>query len=55
MKKIILPCGSIVKVDDNDYEDLIKYKWYGIKASDNRGRYAIRYVKTGKGKTDRRK
>lgn len=47
MKRIYL--SNIKKyaiVDDEDYDRLIKYKWYGSKNQGDRNTYARRYVKS---------
>jgi hypothetical protein len=46
MKEIILNNGMKAKVDDSKFEELSKYNWLAIKAS-NGPYYAVRSVKDG--------
>lgn len=42
MKEIILTQGKVALVDDEDYEELIKYKWYAWRSQKSRTFYARR-------------
>lgn len=44
MKEIKLTQGKVALVDDCDYEDLIKYKWYAVKYKSSSTFYAVRHV-----------
>jgi len=44
MKEIPLTKGKVALVDDEDYEELSKYKWYAIKKENRWNWYAIRHV-----------
>lgn len=50
MKKIILTNGFHTKVDDDDYDKLIKFNWW-----DHKDGYAYRQVSSGRAKTSRGK
>lgn len=47
MKLIALSQGQFAQVDDEDYDDLIQYKWYAHK--DKKAYYAVRKVYTNGG------
>lgn len=44
MKVIELTRGKFVKVDDSDYEEMSKFKWYALRPTGNRNYYAARGV-----------
>lgn len=46
MKEIQLTQGKVALVDDEDYENLNKWKWYAIK--NHRNYYAVRYINKDK-------
>lgn len=44
MKAIELTQGKVVKVDDSDYLEMSKFKWYALRPTGNRNWYAARGV-----------
>lgn len=50
MKLIPLTKGQFAKVDDADYDELIKTKWHVVASSDGKSFYAARYVRMPDGR-----
>jgi hypothetical protein len=48
MKQIQLTQGQITSVDDEDYEELNKYKWYAHYSLDTKTFYAVRNITLSK-------
>jgi len=44
MKLIRLTQGLWAKVDDGDFEELLRYKWHASRSSDAGGVYAARFA-----------
>ena len=49
MRQIKLSQGKFTKVDDCDYEMLMKYKWHAMPSKSKRNYYAVRNEKTESG------